>query len=203
MGYYIRVLSPRGDRVPLAHLHEQLKKSVPKAELTVEGGDEQNWTDLLVKVGSRDVCELSCDFDSGPDCLLRREMEEFVEDIANERPQSAARWLAEYLRTVRSIYAFRVLFGDDGGDWETIGAVKDVVREWAGGIIQADNEGFSNESGYHILWQFPASVTGEWHMAVLNAEGRWLRFAINLGSRAHREAFLRGEVPKGVKLEPE
>jgi hypothetical protein len=198
MGYYLRVLSQRPERMSLADLQSRLKTTAPKATLTVEDGDQSNWTQLLVAVGDRDVCELICDLDEGPDCLLREETSEFVAEIANGRPQSAVRWLGDYLAQVRSIYAIRVLFGDHGGDWETIGAVKDAIHQWSGGIIQADNEGFSNEEGYHILWQFSDSVTGSWHMAVLDTSGTWRRFEMDLGDKGHKDAFWRGEIPQGV-----
>jgi hypothetical protein len=39
-------------------------------------------------------------------------------------------------------------------------------------IIQADGEGFTNEDGYHIVWQFSDSVSGPWNMGVLQ-DGVW------------------------------
>ena len=47
---------------------------------------------------------------------------------------------------------------------------KDALFGTAGGIMQADNEGFSNEDGYHILWQFDDDVTGDWWLRVLFQE---------------------------------
>jgi hypothetical protein len=198
MGYYLRVLSKRLERMPLEHFRIRLKTTAPKATLAVESGDELNWTQLLVAVGDRDACEITCDFDEGPDSLLREEMSEFAEEIANERPQSAVRWLNGYLAQVKSIYAIRVLFGDRDGDWETLGAVREAIHEWSGGIVQADGEGFSNEEGYHILWQFSDDVVGAWHMAVLDATGRWRNFEMDLGDKAQREAFWQGELPPGA-----
>ena len=70
-----------------------------------------------------------------------------------------------------------------------------------GGIIQADNEGFSNEDGYHILWQFADDVSGNWNMAVKNFFGNWTNFTMNLGDQRQREEFWKGSVPKGaIKL---
>jgi hypothetical protein len=78
-----------------------------------------------------------------------------------------------------------------------LGAVKDSIFKQAGGILQADIEGFSNEAGYHILWQFEDSVKGPWWMGVLQ-DGEWVHFKMGLGNQKHRAAFLRGEVPQGV-----
>ena len=77
--------------------------------------------------------------------------------------------------------------------------MKDVIFTQVGGIIQADREGFSDEKGYHILWQFSNSVKRPWWMSVLK-DGQWVRFQMDLGSRKHRAAFFRGEVPAGVKM---
>lgn len=202
MGYYIRVLSKRPERMPFSELHDQLAKAVAGVELELEDGDEGAWAQVLVKRDGAAVCELTCDLDDGDDSLLREEMAEFVDEIQEEKPASAVQWLSKYLEKVKSIYAFRIL-GGESVDWDIVGAVKEVVFSWAGGIIQGDGEGFSNEDGYHILWQFSPDVTGEWLMAVLDANGRWTTYTMDLGNAEHREAFFRGEVPKGVKATPE
>ena len=70
----------------------------------------------------------------------------------------------------------------------------------ASGILQADGEGFSNEEGYTILWQFSEDVEGPWSFGVLSPKARWVHFEMELGSDENREAFFRGEVPIGAKL---
>ena len=82
--------------------------------------------------------------------------------------------------------------------WEILGSAKEAVLSSVGGVVQADNEGFSNEEGYHILWQFSDDVSGEWWMAVLN-DGQWQKFKMDLGNPAHRAAFTAGEIPMGVE----
>jgi hypothetical protein len=72
--------------------------------------------------------------------------------------------------------------------------------ERRGGILQADGEGFSNEDGYLILWQFADTVDGDWNMAVLDKDGSWIRFQMNLGDPEQRAAFLKGRVPEGAKI---
>ena len=59
---------------------------------------------------------------------------------------------------------------------------------------QADGEGFTNEEGYHIVWQFSDSVSGPWKMGVLQ-DGVWHHFTMDLGDPDHRAAFLEGSVP--------
>jgi hypothetical protein len=105
------------------------------------------------------------------------------------KPASAAAWLAEYLPTVKTIYAFPLLSGtDEQNGWDILGKVKDLIFTQVGGIIQADREGFSDEKGYHIPWQVSNSVKGPWWMSVLK-DGHWVRFQMDLGSRKHRAAF--------------
>ena len=65
--------------------------------------------------------------------------------------------------------------------------------------MQADREGFSNEDGYHILWQFSESAKGDWWMGVLR-DGSWTHFQMDLGNLKQRESFFQGLVPDGAKL---
>jgi hypothetical protein len=58
-------------------------------------------------------------------------------------------------------------------------------------------DGFTNEEGFHIVWQFSDTVSGAWNMAVLQDE-TWYHFLMDLGDLDHREAFQNGEVPPDV-----
>ena len=124
-----------------------------------------------------------------------------MEEIAECKPVSAAKWLADYLPKVKTIYAFQWLSGTDVKDGRAIiGSLMIGLHKTVGGVIQADGEGFSDdEQGDSILWQFSDGVNGPWRMAILQ-DGRWVRFEMQLGNRKHREAFLRGEIPAGVKI---
>lgn len=127
------------------------------------------------------------------------ELQEFMEDVQIERPKSAATWLAEYLPCVHTIYALQILSAaDDGDGWGAIHAAQAALWNAGGGVLQADGEGVSNEDGHHILWQFSDNASGPWQMAVLNANGSWTAFEMDLGNDDHREAFLDGRVPVGV-----
>ena len=131
--------------------------------------------------------------------LASDELAEFTDEVADCKPVNAAKWLVNYFPHVRCIYAFQLLSGTDyQNGWEILGAVKDAVWSFAPSILQADNEGFTNEDGYHILWQFSDSVDGDWWMGIL-LDGQWHHFEMNLGNPRQREAFLRGQIPTGVK----
>jgi len=131
--------------------------------------------------------------------LASEELEEFAAEVGDCRPASAADWLAQYFTRVRCIYSLQILHEverDDG--WKSVRAIQEEIWKFAPSILQADNEGFSNEDGYHILWQFRESVDGTWWMGVLQ-DGLWQHFQMDLGNNQHREAFLQGKIPDGVQ----
>ncbi|NUP08853.1 MAG: hypothetical protein HOW73_22630 [Polyangiaceae bacterium] len=132
--------------------------------------------------------------------LAQDEIAEFLDELDDCKPETAAKWLRSYLPQVATIYSFQHLSGCDERDGDlALRAVRDHI--WARGdaILQADAEGFSNEDGYHILWQFDDAVTGPWMMAVL-VDDVWVPFKTDLANRRHRQAFLKGLVPPGAKL---
>lgn len=200
MGYYVRILSP-SERVPsIARIKEELAIADLAATLDLDAGSEESWTEFMLSHadGTR-IASIERDSASSGD-LVAREIDFFLEQIADGQPSSAAAWLAEYLPTVKTIYAFQVLSGTYGKNgWDILGNVQDTVIAEVGGIVHADLEGFSDADGYHILWQFSDSVTGPCLMGVLK-DGKWVHFEMDLGDRKHRAAFLRGEVPEGAKM---
>ena len=102
------------------------------------------------------------------------------------------------LLAFRALQAYRSLTGGSEG-WAPLHRLYNAVWKHAGGILQADGEGFCNEDGFTILWQFSDTVSGEWNMGVLK-DGRWVHFEMDLGNERHRNEFLSGQVPLGAKL---
>ena len=200
MGYYTRVLSRRADCPTLDELRAPLRVEHPDVRLSTEDEQSAEWSDLVLKHDDgleiaaieRNVVE--------PGSLGTEEIAEFIDSITDSEPASAAAWLTTYLQHVRVIYAFQHLAGtrERRGD-EALQAVSDAI--WARGeaILQGDGEGFTNDSGDHILWQFSDDVSGPWWMAVLR-DGAWVRFQMELGDARQREAFRAGRVPDGVKI---
>lgn len=81
------------------------------------------------------------------------------------------RWLLDYLDEVKTIYAFQHLQGSETVDGSNaLHALRTALWERGDAILQADGEGFTNEEGYHIVWQFSDTVSGPWNMAVLQDE---------------------------------
>ena len=198
MGYYIRVLSPSAEVVPHSVLNADLAAEHPNAALTIEDGSEPQWEQLVLR--HPDGSEIAVvERNSKAGDVVNEEIDEFIEEVGGCQPQSSVEWLQKYLPTVRTIYAFQILSGTESEDgWKIFGTLKSAVWRRASGIIQADGEGFTNEGGYHILWQFTDSVTGKWWMGILE-NGRWVHFQMDLGNRKQREAFFQGIVPAGAQ----
>lgn len=194
MGYYIRVLGKRLDNIPLERLRQVSQPAVLHSE--VEG---DAWEQLVLSHKSGQEIAIIEKNPVVEGQLGADELQEFMEEVADCKPESAARWLQQYLPSVKVIYAFQLLNGTDVEDgWTPLHSLYNTVWEHAGGILQSDGEGFSNDEGYTILWQFSDRVTGSWNMGVLK-DGRWLHFEMDLGNEQHRNAFLCGQVPDGAK----
>jgi hypothetical protein len=199
MGYYIRVLSTSPTKVPFESLVRELQSSGLQGDLTIDDGDAEDWEQLLLRHSDgREIATLEhCAVEE--DSLAAEELEEFSEELADGKPASAAKWLLGYFPKVQRIYTFQVLSGVDHlNGWEIMGVLQDYLFSSAPSINQADGEGFTNEDGYHILWQFSDHVTDSWRMAVLE-DGQWRRFEMDLGNPAHRAAFFEGKFPEGVR----
>jgi hypothetical protein len=150
-----------------------LTERVPGASLSCDAGSEDDWEQLVLSNTEGVECvvvERNPVADS--ESLGFEELQEFREEIQSCQPRSAVDWLNEYFGGIRAIYAFQVLGAADEGDgWRALEAVKLALWRRLGGIFQADQEGFSNEDGYHILWQFSDRVSGDWWMAVRTDSG--------------------------------
>ncbi len=194
MSYYTRVLSKDEESPSAEELADLIHEQHPDYKLTVEEGDEEAWEILLLS--SKEDVEIA---------LLERipvfdqhDVSEFVEDIEDCKPESGVAWLREYLADVRTIFEFQRLPGADteeGGN--VLHALRSALWERGDAIMQADDEGYTNEDGYHIVWQFSDSVSGPWNMGVLQ-EGTWHHFKMDLGDPEHRAAFLNGEMPSDL-----
>lgn len=196
MGYYLRVLTPSEKIIPAS----EIAAAVGSASLTLEAGIDRDWDQLLL--AHRDGREIALIERNvvAEGSLGADEIEEFLEEIEDAEPASGVDWLRGYLPKVKVVYAFQVLNGvheDDG--WDRLDAAKELLWQRLGGVLQADNEGFSNEAGYHIVWQFADDVTGPCNMGLLK-NGAWQHFEMDLGCERQREQFLNDKLPAEAKL---
>jgi hypothetical protein len=198
VAYYTRVLSKDEEFPPFEELAQLMRAGHPDYKLTIESGEDEEWESLLLSGNDEvevAVIERNPIFDgsTGQD-----EIADFLEDIQDCRPETGVEWLSDYLAEVKTIYAFQHLQGSETEDGSNaLHALRSALWERGDAIIQADNEGFTNEDGFHIIWQFSDSISGPWNMGILQ-DGTWHHFKMDLGDPDHREAFLNGEVPEDI-----
>ena len=198
MPYYSRVLSKDDEFPSFEELAEFVRSEHPDFKLNIEEGTEEEWEILLLS--SNDEIEVAM-LERNPvmdGSMGQDQIADFLEDLVDCKPNSAVQWLEDYLLSVKTVYAFQHLQGADteeGGN--VLHALRSSLWERGDAIIQADNEGFTNEDGFHIIWQFSDSVSGPWNMGVLHDEA-WHHFKMDLGDPDHRTAFLAGEVPEDI-----
>ncbi len=200
MGYYIRIFGKNDPNINLDEILDNLAIEGLEAKLLLpEGENPKSWT-LLDINNKEDVPLIQVERNPVVEGELgKEELEEFREFIKDYKPTSAVKWLDKYFDKVKVIYAFQILNAAfDEENAPILESIKTTIWRQTSGILQADQEGFSNENGYHILWQFSDDVTGEWSMAVKNMFGQWVNFRMDLGDRKQREEFWNGKVPKGA-----
>jgi hypothetical protein len=195
MGYYTRVLATLEDCNSIALLSDALEEAGSGASLEITEGTEVDWGMLLLRhENGAEIAGIERNLVS-EGSLAEDELREFTEELDSAKPASAARWLRSYLPRVRCVYTFQHLSGTRlKGGFEALTTIRNSIWSRGSAIFQADGEGFSNEEGYHILWQFAEPVEGKWWVAVLQ-EGAWTSFQMELSNQDHREAFWRGKVP--------
>lgn len=144
MGYYIRVLGKKLDNIPL----EALRQASQPAVLHSEEEDDA-WEKLILSHKSgQEIAVIEKNPVVGGQ-LWADELREFIGEVSDYKPESAAIWLQQYLPSVKVIYAFQLLSGTDVEDgWTPLHRLYNALWKYAGGILQADGEGFSNEDGY-------------------------------------------------------
>jgi hypothetical protein len=195
VGYHTRVLSKHEDFPSLEELAQVLEGEHPSSKLTVEEGTEEDWESLLLSGDGELEIALIERFPVTDGSLGQDEIAEFVEETAECKPESGVAWLHEFLAETKTIYSFQHLVGAETEEGlSALHALRAFLWQRGDSIIQADLEGFTNEEGYHIVWQFSDTVSGGWNMAVLQ-DGTWHHFQMDLGDPDHREAFFRGDVP--------
>lgn len=195
MSYYTRVLSKQEEFPTLDELAQSIAAEHPEYRLTIEDGTEEEWESLLL--AGKDGVEVAVlernpvfDGSIGQDAIA-----DFLEEIRDCKPESSVLWLTDYLAEIKTVYAFQHLQGSETVDGSNVlHALRSAIWERGDAIIQADGEGFTNEDGYHILWQFSDSVSGPWNMGVYK-DDLWHHFKMDLGDPDHRAAFLEGNVP--------
>lgn len=201
MAYYIRVFGISNPNINIEELVSKLKTEKLTATFQYDKNEAaENWSIIEVFNSKGNTI---CEIERNPVLigeLGKEELDEFKEYIKDYKPKSAVKWLNNYFDKIKVIYAFQLLdaaFKDE--NFEIVSSIKSTIWSKTGGILQADNEGFTNDNGYHILWQFSNNVTGKWNMSVKNIFGLWTNFQMDLGNQTQRKEFWDGKVPRNAK----
>ena len=132
---------------------------------------------------------------------IKKEKEILLDGVKGTFPEKSCEWVKKYLEESNKIYSFELFEGvDDEYGWYIFESIRESMWEECGGIIQTDGEGYRNEEGFFILWQFEEDVEGYFEAAVLDKNGIWNCFEMDLSNNLHIKSFKNGEVPKGVEI---
>ena len=195
MAYYTRVLTKQEDFPTFEELTDVLRTDHPHCKLTIEEGDEEEWDTLLLSGDEEVEIALIERLPVSDGSLGQDQIADLIEDVQDSKPETGVAWLLDYLEEVNTVYSLQHLLGADSDEGSAaLHALRSSLFERGESILQADLEGFTNEEGHHIVWQFSDTVSGAWNMGVLQ-DGTWHHFKMDLGDPEHREAFLNGEVP--------
>ena len=202
MGYYIRVLGTTDPNIHIDELISGLTTEGLTAKFSIDQNESpDNWT--IIGIANSTGEELF-QIERNPVLdgeLGQEELEEFKEIIQDYKPDSAVKWLDNFFDRVKVIYAFQLLNASfEDSNFPIVSSIKTTIWNKTNGILQADNEGFSNTDGYHILWQFSDDVKGEWAMAIINLNGQWTNFTMDLGDLNQRQEFWDGKVPENSTI---
>jgi hypothetical protein len=201
MSYYIRILGTQDPDIHLDDISEELDAEALSAQFGVPKNEKpEKWTAFELKNEKGKLLATVERNPVGTEGIGREELDEFKQSILEFQPASAAKWLNDFFDKVKVIYAMELMpIGMEAENYHIITTTQGVIWELVNGILQADEEGFTNEEGYHILWQFPDDADGEWNCAVLNEKGEWENFNMDLADEKQREEFKAGKVPAAAK----
>jgi hypothetical protein len=186
VGYYVRIFSPSRARVPAAAIRKMLK-AVPEVAVSF-GRPQASWSQAIVSVrADPDSAVLSIERDPVTrKSLGEEEVEEFDAELKAALPRSGAKWVRSFLKKVKTVYAVQLHWASKEHP-KAIEAIIEGLRIATKGIVQADFQGFSNQSGDLVVWQFSPHAKGEWTLAVLRkGNGRASRWSSATRKRAMR-----------------
>ena len=133
-----------------------------------------------------------------------------LDDKAPVKPASAVKWLCQFMTRVKVLYEFRPMQAvktEEG--WQIFNEVWTNLHKQLPGIVHLEDEGFTNEDGAQITWEYPdeggehadaaltaSENTGELKVAVLNPAGQeWIEYTLSLANQEQRLQFMAGKAP--------
>jgi len=197
MGYWMHVYSQTDEVMEVEAIREFFEDE--DVSIDVHGGQTgAGWKQITLSHSDDEQAITSINLHVGD---LSSYVDEAIDNVMQTEPACNAEWVAEFLGGVITVYSFQILSGvDANGGWEYVRDLMHELCEGFDGILHAEGEGFSNQAGYHVTWEFDDDASGVWWMALYDSKtDRWTRFQMELSNAKHRAAFRAGRVPKGVK----
>lgn len=158
MAYFYRVFATNVKKIG----GEEFEKFLEENEigLTVVGvvdeEDEENLDAeptalIFFDEKDREVATLEYDELDESD-MLKEELEEFQEIVAEMKPEINRAWVSEQLKKTRACYAFNVAkAGFELDNWDKLAAVAEWLRTQTDGFEQSDSGLMTNEEGAVVL----------------------------------------------------
>jgi hypothetical protein len=206
VGYDMRVFAKSDSSVPVSWFRGAFDHLGTDVVIECDGGTEDRWQSLVVEHGDgREICFVERE-EVSPESLAAREVQDYLDALADYRPRSGAEWVREFLARVRVVYPVRVQ-SDDDTDPDGWDVMQFIVTEHArrlDGITHAELEGFYiNENRYLVAATPDAErlVPDSGCVVAIRQGDGWTAFRALPGDGTFA-AFLRGEVPDGVENWP-
>jgi hypothetical protein len=194
MGYCVRLLTSSEQTLPLQEIREQ------SDTVKLVSGTETDWGIIEISQPDGSLIAVLERYLLSSGSQAESELTLVKESLHGCYPLNAREWLNSYLSRVRAIYNFRLQADNiTKHGWPILGRIQNALKDKLGGIIQADDEGFYNETGDYILWQMYTGAAGSIPAAVLNEQGEWTAFPLRLDDSRAVEQFKQGQPssPKG------
>jgi len=202
MGQIVRILTKDEKYIPLSEIRNYLYLKNLKCMLKLEYGTETQWKEVSVQCEGNEIFFIERD-SIKDDAIAKKELKDFKKMLKKANPTSAADWLKDYLEQIEVVYAIEIFpeISDYTG-WEILSSIQNYIfKHMDSAIIQSNNEGFTNEEGFHILWQFTSkNIHGKCYSAVLDRSGTWKPFVMDLSNEDQILDFQDGIVPNDVVL---
>lgn len=202
MGQIVRILTKDEKYIPLSEIRNYLYLKNLKCSLKLEYGTEAEWKEVSVQCENVEIFFIERD-NINDDAIAKKELKDFKKILKKATPASAAEWLQDYLEDVEVVYAIEIFpeIADYSG-FEVLSSVQNFIfKQLSSAIIQSNNEGFTNEDGFHILWQFTSKdIHGKCYSAILDRSGSWVPFILDLSNEDQILDFQDGIVPNDAAL---
>ena len=195
MNEFMRLITNSTSEISFENIEEVLEDTDMKMEIVKD--ESGKWKELVVK--REDTNQVVTIITKSEN--IEEEKKLLTEGLADSEPVNAAEWVMEYLKSAKTIYKFEIFEGsDDQYGWYTLESIREAIWEEVEGILQNDGEGYRNEEGFFIVWQFEYEVEGPYEAAVMDKKGKWQCFEMELSDEEHIAQFKKGKVPQGLEI---